>query len=278
MKAEHRHELETNALAKRLAVFVERARPFAPAVIVAAVVGFLGIIGFSYFSNESAAKQSETWNSYNQSVEGLIPNLDSLKQTAEENAGTPTQLLANATWADGQLWMACRAYIQSRPAALEAVNRARTAYEALLQSTDNPQLVNRAQLGLGRVYELRNEPDKAREHYLAVTGGFADYAKQRAEALTEPKTKDTWDWLATAEAPRSPTPTGAGTPGKRPDFTAGDLDMPSAERTPSADSAAPTTDDLLKGFLPDEGKDVKDRYPTGGDDTKGVTPKPDAPK
>src|SRR5205085_1325158 len=153
------------------------------------------------------------------------------------------------------LWMACRAYIQSRPAALEAANRARTAYESILQSTDNPQLISRAQLGLGRAYELRNEPDKAREHYLKVTGGFADFAKQRAEALAEPKTKETWDWLASAEAPRRPA-TGAGTPGKRPDFSAGDLDIPSSDKVPSTDGATPTTDDLLKGFLPDEGKET----------------------
>jgi predicted negative regulator of RcsB-dependent stress response len=272
MKSEHRHELETNALAKRLAVVVERVRPFTPGIIVVAVVGLLGMIGFSYFSSESAAKQSETWNSFNQSVEGLIPNMDGLKQTAEENAGTPTQLLANAAWADGQVWMASRAYIQSRPAALEAANRARTAYESILQSTDNPQLINRAQLGLGRVYELRNEPDKAREHYLAVTGGFADFAKQRAEALAEPKTKEAWEWLATAEAPRRAAPTGAGTPGKRPDFTAGDLDIPGGEKTPSGDTATPTTDDLLKGFLPDEGKDTKDRYQTGYDKAKSDAP------
>jgi hypothetical protein len=272
MKAEHRHELETNALAKRLAVVVERVRPFTPGIIVAAVVGLLGMIGFTYFSSESAAKQSEIWNAFNQSVEGLIPNMDGLKQTAEENAGTPTQLLANAAWADGQVWMASRAYIQSRPAALEAANRARTAYESILQSTDNPQLVNRAQLGLGRVYELRNEPDKARDHYLAVTGGFADFAKQRAETLAEPKTKETWEWLATTEAPRRAAPTGAGTPGKRPDFTAGDLDIPSPDKVQTNDTATPTTDDLLKGFLPDEGKDTKDRYQTGDDKAKSDAP------
>jgi hypothetical protein len=271
MKSEHRHELETNALAKRLAVVVDNVRPFMPGIIVAAVVGLLGTIGYSYFSSESAAKQSETWNAYNQSVEGLIPNIDSLKQTAEENAGTPTQLLANATWADGQIWMASRAYIQSRPAALEAANRARTAYEAILQSTDNPQLINRAELGLGRAYELRNEPDKAREHYLKVTGGFADFAKQRAETLAEPKTKEAWEWLANAEAPRRPA-TGAGTPGKRPEFSAGDLDIPSSDKVPTAEGAAPTTDDLLKGFLPDEGKDTKDRYQTGDEKAKSDAP------
>jgi hypothetical protein len=278
MKAQHRHELETNALAKRLAVAVERLRPYTPMVAGVVIAGVLGLAILSYLSTESSARQGETWNTFNTSVEGLIPNLDRLKETAEENAGTPTQLWANATWADGQLWMACRAYVQDHTAAIDAANRARTVYEGLLQSTDNPQLMNRAQLGLGRVYELRNEPDKARDHYSAVTGAFAEYAKGRAETLAEQKTQDTYDWLASAPPQRRTQPAGVGTPGKRPDFSVGDLDIPGTGNSPTAERPTATSEDLLKEFLPDQGKDVKDRYQTGGDTAPGSeTPKQDAP-
>jgi hypothetical protein len=279
MKAQHRHELETNALAHRLAVIVERLRPYAPTVIGIVVVALVGLFAMAYFSGSSAARESETWNAYNQAVEGLIPNLDRLKQAAEENAGTPAQLWANAAWADGLLWSACRAYMQNRPAALDSANRARTVYESLLQSTEDQQLTNRAQFGLGRVYELRNEPDKAREHYLAVRGGFADLAKQRAEKLADAKSKDVFEWLASAQAPRRSAPAGAGTPGQRPDFSAGDLDMPSADKQIPAESIGTTSEDLLKGFLPEDGKEPKDRYQTGGEAApKADTPKDAAPK
>ncbi|HEY4232289.1 MAG TPA: hypothetical protein VGM76_02590 [Lacipirellulaceae bacterium] len=277
MKAQHRHELETNALAKRLGVVVDRLRPYAPVVIGVVVACLIGLTALSYFSGASAARQSETWNAYNQAVEGLIPNVDRLKQAAEENAGTPAQLWANAAWADGLLWSACRAYVQNRPAALDSANRARSVYETLLQSTEDEQLINRAQFGLGRVYELRNEPDKAREHYLAVRGGFADLAKQRAEKLADPKSKDVFEWLASAQAPRRAAPAGSGTPGQRPEFSAGELDMPSADKGLPAESTGATGDDLLKGFLPEDGKEPKDRYQSGSDAApKDEAPKPDA--
>jgi hypothetical protein len=278
MKSEHRHELETNALAKRLGVLVEKLRPYAPAVLGIVGVVLVGMVALTYINGASAARQGETWNAYNQAVEGLIPNLDRLKQAAEENAGTPAQLWANAAWADGQLWMACRAYVQNRPAAIEAANRARTVYESLLQSTTDEHLNNRAQFGLGRVYELRNEPDKAREHYLAVRGGFEDVAKARAEIITDEKSKDIYEWLASAQAPRRAAPTGAGTPGQRPDFSAGDLEMPNPDKGMPAESTPATGEELLKSFLPDEGKDTKDRYPSGGEaPAKEEAPKKDSP-
>jgi hypothetical protein len=272
MKAQHRHELETNALAKRLAVVVEQLQPYAPTVIGIVVACVLGLVALSYYSGASAARDSETWNAYNQAVEGLIPNLDRLKQAAEENAGTPAQLWSNAAWADGQLWMATRAYVQNRAAALDAANRARSVYESLLQSTEDQALINRAQFGLGRVYELRNEPDKAREHYLAVHGGFATLAKERAEKIADQKSKEIYDWLASAQAPRPAAPAGSGTPGQRPDFSAGELEMPSADKGLPAEPSTATGEDLLKGFLPDEGKETKDRYQTGDDKAKSDAP------
>jgi predicted negative regulator of RcsB-dependent stress response len=265
MKAQHRHELETNALAKRLGVVVERLRPYAPTVIGVVVVCLAGLIGLSYFSGASAARESETWNSYNQAVESLIPNLDRLKQAAEENAGTPAQLWANAAWADGQVWMACRDYIQRRAVAMEELSRAETAYKTLLKSTEDQQLLDRAHFGLGRIYEMRNEPDAARENYLAVRGGFADIAKLRAEKLADQKSRDVYEWLASAQAPRRASPAGSGAPGQRPDFNVGDLDMPSVGKGLPAETPGATNEDLLKGFLPEDGKEPKDRYQTSGD-------------
>jgi hypothetical protein len=277
MKSQHRHDLETNDLAKRLTVVVDRLRPYATAVLGAIAICLIAIFALTYMSGASAARQSETWNAYNQAVEGLIPNLDRLKQAGEENAGTPAQLWANAAWADGLLWSACRAYMQNRSAALDSANKARTVYESILQSTTDPQMIDRAQFGLGRVYELRNEPDKARDHYLAVKGGFADAAKQRADKLGDKNAKDTFDWLATAQAPRRTAPAGAGTPGQKPDFTAGELEMPSAEGDKGVppESAAPSGDELLKGMMNDSdvNKDAKDRYQPSGEAPKQETPK-----
>jgi hypothetical protein len=259
MKSEHRHELETNWLAKRLAVVIDQLRPYTSTVVGIVAALAVVLVGMSYFSGESAARRSAAWDTFNQAVEAGYPDLDMLRESAEEHAGTPMQKWADITWADGQLWRAAQYYMQQRPISMDDLQRAESSYRSLLQETDEPQLVSRAHFGLGRVYEFRNELDKARAEYSMVQGGFAALAKQRAELLAKQETKDTYAWLATAEVPRPRVPSGPGTPGQRPAFSAGDLDLP-ASGTP--ETTATPVEDLFKAFgVPEE---PADRYGEGG--------------
>jgi predicted negative regulator of RcsB-dependent stress response len=262
MKSEHRHDLETNLLAKKLATWIEALRPYGSAAFGTALVIAIGVIGFSYFSGSSSARQGQAWSSYNQAIEGWIPDLEKLRLSAEEHAGTTMQRWADMTWADGHVWMAARDYIHNRAAALEALNRASGTYRNLIEESNDERLQSRAHFGLARVYELRGELDKAKEEYLAVRGGFEQLAKSRAEALDDPETKDASAWLATAQAPRRSTPTGPGTPGQRPDFSVGGLDIPS-QGDAGAEDAPASVDDLFRGFeLPDV---PEDRYEADGE-------------
>lgn len=247
MKSEHRHDLETNALAKRLAVAIEKLQPYMSTVIGIAVTVVVVLLGISYMSGASSARQSEAWNTYNQAVEGLIPNLVQLQRSAEDHAGSPMAKWANVTWADGQVWMASRAFLQDRDASMEALNRAESAYRSLLIDADDPQLVNRAHFGLGRVFELRGDLEKARDEYALVQGGFESLAVQQIEKLEEQQTQQIYEWLATARAPRRRAPAGPGTPGERPDFSAGELDMPEMGEQPSIE-AGTTVEDLFQGL------------------------------
>ena len=101
------------------------------------------------------------------------------------------QQMADVTWADGQVFIGLANYIYNRAAAMEALDRATSAYQSILQSSDDERLLNRAHLGLARVYEMQNELDKARDEYLKVDGGYAEYAKQQAERLAKPEAKET---------------------------------------------------------------------------------------
>ena len=51
------------------------------------------------------------------------PNLEQLRQSAEEYPGTKMQQLADITWADGQVWLASRNYLYNRAAAKEALDQ-----------------------------------------------------------------------------------------------------------------------------------------------------------
>ncbi len=283
MKSQHRHELETNWLAKRVGDWLNVIQPYNSLIVgtVAAVV--VSVVGFTYYRSASAARQSEAWNTYNQAVGGLMPNLNTLRESAEEYPDSPMQQWADVTWADGQVWLASRSILQNRAAATEAVNRATGVYQGLLKKTSNEQLKSRAHFGLGRVYELRCELDKAREEYRAVTGGFADVAEQRIKDLDEADAKDTYSWLATAEAPRRAAPAGPGTPGQRPSFSPGELEMPAAGTSTAEPGATMSVDDLFKGIGETSNQDnpnVTDRYnndvpPAGTDDAKSGDAKPE---
>jgi hypothetical protein len=278
MKSEHRHELETNWLAHRVALWLEEVRPYYSLIAGCLLAAAALFFGYSYFSGETATRQSAAWNSYNAAVQGPLPNLETLRESAEEYPDSPMQQWADITWADGQVWMASRAYIQSRPAAMDALNRAASTYQSLLQVSTDERLKDRAHFGLGRAYELQNELDKAREEYGAVKGGFARLAEQRAKQLEEPEVKEAYAWLATAQAPRRALPTGAGTPGQRPDFSPGELEIPAGGTTTPEPGAAMTVDDLFQGIGEDgEEKDdpsVTDRYSDGNADTKDDASKP----
>jgi hypothetical protein len=256
MKSAHRHQLETNALAQRLDVFIERMRPYAATVagVIVAVVVIMFV--WSYVAGSSTARQGAAWDAYHRGIAAVPPNLEQLRQSAEEYPGTKMQQLADITWADGQVWIASRDYIHNRDSATEALRRATSAYQGILQTTNNKRLITRAHLGLARVYEMQNELEKAREEYAKVEGAYERFAKEQSERLASPEAKQAYAWLATAQAPRPKAPAGRGTPGQLPDFSAGDFPLPGD--TPSTDATAPADGASSESF-----EDVLERFDLG---------------
>jgi predicted negative regulator of RcsB-dependent stress response len=236
MKSAHRHELETNVLAHRLESFIERAGPYVPKVIAGIVTVVVLMLIWSYVSGSSASRSNEAWDSYNYAIGAQPMNMELLHQAAEANPGTQMQQSANVTWADSQAMQASHNYIYNRSAANKALEQAASAYQGVIQSSDDERLLGRARLGLARVYEMQNSLDKARAEYEQVTGPYATYAKAQAERLAKPEAKETYAWLATAEPPRPKAPMGPGTPGQKPEFSPGDLSLPGASDTGATNS------------------------------------------
>ncbi len=201
MKSAHRHELETNVLAHRLEVYIERYRPYVSRVVGGLATVVILILIWSYIAGSSATKRNEVWDNFNHAVIAMPPNLDEIHRSAQDNPGTAMQQMADVTWADGQVWMASRAYLANRQAAMDALDRATSAYQGVIQSAKNKQLIGRAHLGMGRIDEMRNRLDKARDEYGQVTGAYADYARQQIARLEKPEAQDTYAWLSTAQVP-----------------------------------------------------------------------------
>jgi len=279
MKSETRHDLQTNWLAHHVALWIERVRPYNSLIVGGLLAVLVLLAAYSFFGGETSARQAAAWSSYNESVESPLPNLDRLHESADEYPDSPVQEFADITWADGQVAIASRYFIQNRTVANESLSRATGTYQSLLRETEDERIKSRAHFGLGRIYELQNELDKARAEYLAVTGGFVEIAKQRAKDLEKPSAKATYDWLATAEGPRRTAPTGPGTPGVRPGFTPGELDLPAETTTDSETGANTSIDDLFQGIGETgnkNGADATDRYQGDATSTE-ESPKSETP-
>lgn len=271
MKSEHRHELETNWLAHHAAIWIERIQPYNSLIVGGLLTILVLMFAYSYFGSETSARQSAAWNSYNEAVEGMQPNIDQLRESAEEYPDSPMQQFADITWADGQLYLGSLYYFANRPAANEAMNRAMATYQGLLRETKDERVKGRAHFGLARLYELQSDLEKAKGEYKLVTGGFAAVAEQRIKELDKPDTKEIYTWLATAEGPRRTSPTGPGTPGQQPQFAPGEIELPAA-KTPAEESSKPiSVDDLFEG-IGETGKpgDIQgvDRYNEGAPSTE----------
>src|SRR5690242_8090058 len=128
MKSAHRHELETNALAHKLELYIERYKQHGSWVIGGLVALVLVILLGSYLAGMSSARSSEAWNTFNQAVTarsfGSEQSMNELRTAAADNPGTPMQQMADITWADSQVYNAARGYLAIRPKALEMLGKA----------------------------------------------------------------------------------------------------------------------------------------------------------
>jgi hypothetical protein len=279
MKSVQRHNLETNWLAKHMKVWIEKSQPHLAKIASVAAAVFLVIVVVAWMSGASASRELEAWDLFNAIVSQrsmMQRSLTELNRAAEEYQDTAIQELASITWADGQVWGASRDILVDRPGATAALDKAASTYQSLIDTSSDDAIVDRAHFGMGRVYELRNEPDKARDEYLLVKGTFAAQAKLRADELAKQKTKRALSWLAMAEAPKVTAPAGGGTPGQRPGFAADDLALPAATAPAGVEPPGETSiEELFKGINPlgiGSGETAPDRYKSDEAAKSGETP------
>ena len=273
MKAEHRHELETNALAKRLAVVVEQLRPYAPTVIGIVVACLLGLIAFSYFSGASAAQRKRN-------LERLQPGRRRSDPQSRPPQANCRRKRRHPRRSFGQRHLGRRATLDGLPRLRPKSPRRPRRRQSRSHRLRKPAAIDRKpaahQSGSVRPRPRLRIAKRARQSPRTLPRRPRRLRRlspsNAPRRLADQKSKEIYEWLASAQAPRPAAPAGSGTPGQRPDFSAGDLEMPSADKGLPAEPSTATTDDLLKGFLPDEGKETKDRYQTGDDKAKSDAP------
>ena len=248
MKTERRHDLETNDLARHVAGWIEHCKPYASQIFGALIVVFGLLILVTLWGDAPDTQDEAAWEAY---AEGLTADSRGLfglqKVSVDENyAGTDMQEWAQITWADGQVAIGSQQMFWDREGFNERLDKAKVIYESLIDTSKSEDIRNRARFGLGRTFELRNEPDEAREQYAAVTGSFERIAQNRLERLDKPETEEFLAWLAEADLPERKSSSASGT---KPAFEA-DL--------PSSGFDATSLDDILGISTDSEDSDADD--------------------
>jgi hypothetical protein len=255
MKTERRHDLETNELARRATVWIEKVKPYSTLLVGVAVV-LLGVwVVSSVWGSITASEDEAAWDAYGLAITTSDLEMQNMQRLANDDQykGTTMQEWAFAAWADRQLYLATRLYLTDRTDAQDRLRRIVGVYEQLAINAGDEQLRNRARFGLARVYELQDKLEKAGELYDQVQGDLQPLARLYADRLLTPEARETYAWLNTAKLPRRNLEGAPGTPGSRPDF---DVELPNATTDPSEVNLK-TLEDIL-GFPSDASAD--DRY------------------
>ncbi|MEX0938786.1 MAG: hypothetical protein WDZ59_13070 [Pirellulales bacterium] len=223
MKSTRRHELQTNELADRLGHALDRMKPYSKAMAGVFVAGIVIVAVAMFVSYRNRQREAAAWDAYTLAVGTVTVDFEALRSVAENHPETTAAQWASLAWADARLQIGIEQLFLDRASARQMLQQAREMYLQLIDASVLEEVRQRASFGLARAYEASGDLVKAREQYLAVQGGLAPVAQQRAETLQQRKVKEFYDWFAQADLPSRAMQGAPGTPGARPPFDLGDF-------------------------------------------------------
>lgn len=198
MKSERRHELQHNELADWLIKAGEDIKPYQNLILLAAVLGLVGMAGYSWWSRWSAEENALAWNEFNTGLE--TSNLEILTKVIEQRPGTTVAGMAAVVSADSRLAQGCNQLFSSKELANREINAAMELYAVGLDPSQPSSVRQQAAFGLARAKEAKGELEPAARQYRELiekwpNGAYASEAKQRLEDLKQFDTKRMFDDL-----------------------------------------------------------------------------------
>lgn len=278
MKADKRHELQKNELADWLGNHAEGAADYFWPIVGGVVVAFALAIGVVWYMNSRDAASATAWGKYFQAHgEREDERGAAMKKVADTYKDSVAAQWAKLGYADLALAKAANLMFNDRSEATAKLKEAKDAYEELLKSARDPEILTRAQFGMARTLETDCKPEEAKKYYELVAKADKDSALSKAaardaERMSDPQTVEFLNWFATAQ-PRKPTPIGhGGIPGLPP------LNVPT-DLPERPDLSLPGPLNFEPGKLTEETPSPAPPFQFSPDDSpKGDTPKGEAPK
>jgi hypothetical protein len=98
MKSQQRHELQTNELADKLGIWLQRIRPYSQQIILGVVPVVVVVVVGLYMNNQRIARAGAGWSDYFQAFAQRDPQ--ALSEVARLHSGNPAALWAEQAAGD----------------------------------------------------------------------------------------------------------------------------------------------------------------------------------
>ena len=260
MNSERRHELHDNDLAESVEQLAERARPYLPTILFAAIGGLVAVILGVFVSSGWEASRAESWDACLAALTSGDEN--GFREVIIRYAGTPAAQWAELVLADRNLSEATDLLFApldpANDVARQRLEDAADTYAAILAERPSGMVAERATLGLAKARESLGQLEEARRGYDALASEYANsplasLAAAHAADLTRDDTQAFYAWFAEQRQKAA----------VKPEPASDDTDAAPAE---AAAEAAPADDSESSEAEPSEGLSA------GGEPEAAATP------
>jgi hypothetical protein len=205
-------------LAEQTARILDRLRPHANAIVVAAGGVALALLAWALVSSQTAAGEARSWDAFLAAVASDSRPLlvESLGDVIRRHPDTPAARWSELLLADFAMSEGNDLLFTNTDQGRQRLRSAVEGYSAVLAARPRGLLASRATFGLAKARESLGELEEARRGYEAVArehvaGGFATIAEERVEALGREGSRQWYDWFASQKFdPPPPVAAGAG--------------------------------------------------------------------
>ena len=267
----HPAETQQNELAQWLFNFQQKIEPHTNKIILAIILGTIGLVAYQVFAKSAAAKTSAAWSEY-----ATCTTADDYKEVADDHPGSPVEAWSRLEAARNYIQTGVRLSMTNRKASDESLENGKSQLEKLLSSPTTTEEVREqalSQMAVCMEALCGGDVKPVQEAYQKLLDKFPDthygpWAKHRLEELKKPETGEFYAWFRKAKPapPERPKPQ---------DVKSGEL--PNIKLTPDEGDPLPPstsgTTPLTPETKPAEGTPAAPEAPA----TEGTPAKPETP-
>ena len=207
----HHADPQQNELAQWIFNFQRKIEPHTNKIILAIILGTLGLVAYQVFARSAAAKTSEAWSKY-----ATCTSADDYKEVADDHPGSPVEAWSRLEAARNYIQSGVRLSMTNRKASDESLENGKAQLEKLLgnpATSDEVREQALSQMAVCLEALCDGDVKPVVEAYQKLLDKFPEthygpWAKHRLEELKKPETAEFYAWFRKAQPapPERPKP------------------------------------------------------------------------